>query len=256
MRQTIVDGTTYAHSAIGEYGCPVGQERVLKRIETVIDDHDLVDVYCVINNQRFPWSLDEENYWTYMREWRDDYLDDIHSRYYKFGDGESFWCLVSAWNYDVDYESDDNGEYPGTKVWPDDAEVNRWLFMVYKSGSPNRFDMRPGLEFDINGIQRGSGDGVDCVGFDADYGLEEVVYAETWESGGQVRLADPQSGIDALYYPADVWAFAIPGFAENSGLRDPDGGPLLCLGTYRLLRIVETLDTITTKTEKEFELEG
>jgi len=222
----VMDGNYWSTS--GQLGCPSaesgGDEYVLRAVETIADYRKNSNVYCIINDRRFPW-VEEMNDWVaYLGEYRDDYIEDIHSRYYKIGEEATpFWCLVSAWNYDIDFEMDDSGNWISGATFPDDAEVNRWIFMIYKSENPDHFDMRPGLEFDKNGNQRGS-DNSDCVGFDADYDIPDA---------------------------AD-WPFAIPGWQNDSGLTDPDGGPLICLGHYRLFNITKIEEPVISKTRQEY----
>ena len=217
-----------------------------KTFETVHEDYRVFSEHCVVNNKFFPWIEDAPEADVWMGEWRDDYLDVIHSRYYRFKDltepGSEFWCLVSAWNYDYDWELTDDGNYPGTKVWPDDAEVHRWIFMIYKSSDPDHFDMRPGAEFDKFGNLRGSADSSDCVGFDSDYAIE-ISPGYTMDSS--VLNAEILNNPD-FWYP-DFWTFAIPGFQDNESLQSPDGGPLFCFGHYRLLEITEIEEPTKTK---------
>jgi len=169
-------------------GCSSGDVITSWTTEKVHNDEDYEDQHCVINNEWFPWFENRPADWIYYPSgWRDSYLEQIHSRYFKFNEDE-FWCLVTAWNYDYTYDVNDDGNYnpEGTL---ETADPNRKLFMIYRSSDPGRFDMRPGEDSQ-------------CVAFD-------IVTPKT-------------SGL-----------FAIP------GLTDPDGGPLLSYGHFRLFRIME-----------------
>lgn len=212
MYYRCVDGTE-----IGDYqGCPTGSSLVLKAIETIVDKYNLIHIDCIIDSMWLSRVVDMDYTWSYLRQWRDEYWGIAHSRYYKFTEESNMLaCLISAWNYDINYHTDDNGNWLPSATFPADASVNRWLFMIYSPANPGKLDMKPGLEYDINGIPRGNANSSDCVGFDAGY----------------------QMGTKYL--------FAIPGFT------DPDGGPLLCYGEYRLFEITEREKKVVTEYELE-----